>query len=82
MSDVEHNHADCIKMFSRLSEYIDNELDAAACQEFEKHMANCKPCKVCLETLKRTVALCRNMKDQALPEAFSLRLKALLQSLS
>jgi anti-sigma factor RsiW len=82
MSDVEHNHADCIKMFSRLSEYIDNELDEVTCQNIEKHVANCKPCKVCLETLKRTVALCRNMKDHPVPEAFSLRLKAILQSLS
>jgi anti-sigma factor RsiW len=82
MPDVEHNHADCIKMFSRLSEYIDNELDNATCQDIENHVANCKPCKVCLETLKRTVALCRNMKDKPVPEAFSLRLKAILQSLS
>jgi anti-sigma factor RsiW len=82
MSDAKHNHADCMKMFSRLSEYIDNELDEVTCQDIEKHMADCKPCQICLETLKRTVALCRNMKDQPVPEAFSLRLKALLHNLS
>jgi anti-sigma factor RsiW len=82
MSDIKHHHAECVKLFSRLSEYIDNELDEVTCQDIEQHLANCKPCKVCLETLKRTVALCRNMKDQPVPEAFSTRLKAILQSLS
>jgi len=69
-------------MFARLSEYIDNELDEITCRDIERHMASCKPCQVCLATLKRTVKLCENMKDQPLPQDFSLKLKHFIENLT
>ena len=41
----------------------------------ETHIESCKPCQVCLETLKQTVALCKNLEHRQVPEAFTLRLK-------
>lgn len=71
-------------MFAKLSEYIDNELDALTCQDIEEHARNCIPCKACLETLRQTVGLCRSMApdEQPVPEAFSNRLKEMIQKLS
>jgi RNA polymerase sigma-70 factor (ECF subfamily) len=68
-------------MFARLSEYIDNELDEITCRDIERHIANCPPCQVCLATLKRTVAICENLKDQPVPKDFSKKLKDMIDNL-
>ena len=73
--DRHHSHENCLALFERLSEYIDRELDAPTCQDIEAHIQACKPCQVCLETLKQTVALCRNLERRQVHETFSLKLK-------
>ena len=62
-------------LFERLSEYIDKELDPPTCKEIESHIDACKPCQVCLNTLKQTVEMCKHLKHRQVPEAFSLKLK-------
>ena len=68
-------------MFERLSEYIDRELDAPTCEDIEAHIRSCKPCQVCLETLKQTVALCKNLERRQVPEAFTLKLRGAIADL-
>ena len=74
-TDPHHSHANCITLFERLSEYIDRELDAPTCKDIEAHIKSCKPCQVCLETLKQTVDLCNNLERRQVPEAFSMKLR-------
>jgi hypothetical protein len=69
-------------MFEKLSEYIDNELDEMTCRDIERHVEDCVPCKICLETLKRTVKLCNKVDSTPVPESVSLKLKELIQSVS
>jgi len=73
-----HDHRQCRALFEKLSEYLDNELDQASCDEIEKHLQDCPPCQVCLATLKQTVALCRKMNSSAMPEEVSARLRAMI----
>jgi anti-sigma factor RsiW len=68
-------------LFERLSEYIDKELDAPTCKEIEAHIKACKPCQVCLNTLKQTVKLCKNLESHQVPEAFSQRMKETIAAL-
>ncbi len=75
-TDSHHSHQNCLALFERLSEYIDRELDALTCKDIEAHIKACKPCQVCLDTLKQTVDLCRNLERRRVPETFSLKLKA------
>lgn len=74
-TDPHHSHKNCIALFERLSEYIDRELDAPTCKDIEAHIKSCKPCQVCLKTLKQTVDLCNNLERRQVPEAFSMKLK-------
>lgn len=62
-------------LFERLSEYIDRELDLPTCEDIEAHIEACKPCQICLNTLKKTVDLCNNLEHKQIPETFSLKLK-------
>ena len=77
-----HDMKICLAMFAKLSEYIDDELDELTCNDIERHARECIRCKTCLDTLKRTIDLCRNTGDKPLPETFSIRLKAFIQNLS
>lgn len=70
-----HDHKKCILIFKRLSEYIDNELDEKTYEEMRIHIKECVKCEVCLETLRRTMDLCRNMKMQRVPQKLRKRLK-------
>jgi len=74
-TDPHHPHENCLALFERLSEYIDKELEASTCEGIDAHIKACKPCQVCLETLRQTVDLCKNLERSQVPETFSLKLK-------
>ncbi len=80
----DHNNEDCLAMFAKLSDYLDNELDALTCKDIEDHARDCIPCKACLETLRQTIGLCRSLApdEKPVPEAFSRHLKTLIQKIS
>jgi len=50
---------DCEAIFARLSEYLDEELPTATCEELESHIQNCAPCVEFVESLKKSVGLHR-----------------------
>jgi anti-sigma factor RsiW len=77
----EHDPAHCREMFAHLSEYLDREIDEAACRRIERHLANCDACRACCATLARTVALCRGMPAHRVPEAMSARLREAIEKL-
>jgi hypothetical protein len=68
-------------MFAKLSEYLDQELDEATCEDIRRHAESCVPCEACLETLRRTVDLCHQFDQVPVPEDFSRRLKEMVDSL-
>lgn len=65
-----------------MSEYLDNELDGSLCREIEAHLERCHACKVCLTTLQRTVALCRQAGQARVPDSLSRRLRELIGTLA
>jgi len=76
-----HDHQHCLEMFKRLSEYLDNELDELTCIEIERHVKECVPCFSCLQTLKRTVDLCKQTANKPVPREFSEKLKEMIQNM-
>jgi anti-sigma factor RsiW len=74
-----HDHSHCLKLFDRFSEYIDGEMDEAQRREIEAHVTECAVCFGCLQSLKRTIALCKHAGRQAVPAVFSQKLHTLLQ---
>jgi len=81
MNKDDHDHKHCLELFQKLSEYLDNELDEVSCKDIEKHIKECVPCFVCLQTLKRTVDLCKQTEDRPVPKDFSKKLKAAIQNM-
>lgn len=50
---------DCETVFALLSEYLDQELPAADCEELERHIADCPDCVKFVDSLRKSVRLGR-----------------------
>lgn len=70
----------CLSIFKKLSEYLDDELDGETNKAITGHLKKCLRCQVCLETLKRTIDLLKNMKTGSLPERIPKPLKRVVSS--
>lgn len=81
-SDSHQPHSNCLALFEKLSEYIDRELDAPTCKDIEAHIQDCKPCQVCMGTLKQTIELCKHLKHRSVPETFHRKLKDAISDLA
>ena len=55
----------CKEMFAELSKYLDDELDDSLCEELEKHMDGCEPCKAFLSSLEKSIQQCRTAPNEA-----------------
>lgn len=53
--------ARCKAMFAELSNYLDEQLDDSLCEELERHLDGCGPCKVFLASLEATIEQCRRL---------------------
>jgi len=71
-----HSKAHCLKIFRRLSLYLDGDLPDNACEEIRKHLRGCDNCEVFLASFKRTVILCRKYQAKPLPPATKNAIRA------
>ncbi len=62
-----HDKENCREIFAGLSAYLDAELTPEARRELEEHLCDCPPCMAFLESLRRTVDLCRGFQSDAEP---------------
>ncbi len=69
----------CRQLLRLLSDYIDEELETALCQELEAHLAACESCRIVVDTLRKTVLLYRSSYPPALPADVEERLFKVLQ---
>ena len=70
---------ECRKYFDRISEYLDGELEDEICKEIDAHMEKCPECRRCIESLKKTVELCRETAKEEIPQDVRERLKSTLR---
>ena len=76
-----HEHSEeCKEIVSLLSEYLTLELPPGACQEIDAHLAGCPPCIEFVESLRKTVELCKRYQPAELPEPLGAEARAELQS--
>lgn len=68
----------CEELLKILSDYIDGEIDPRLCEGLERHLANCKPCQVVVDTLRKTIILYRNGEPYELPIECRERLHRIL----
>lgn len=83
MTEAHHSHEQCLALFARMSEYLDNELDEATYRLIQRHLSDCPACNTCLSMLKRTTELYRTATGTIeVPRHLSARLMALCDNLT
>lgn len=65
----------CKAMFAELSNYLDEQLDDSLCEELEKHLDGCEPCKAFLASLESTIQSCRNSPPYSLDSRTAAKLR-------
>ncbi|MGO9640875.1 MAG: sigma-70 family RNA polymerase sigma factor [Candidatus Acidiferrales bacterium] len=65
----------CKEMFAELSDYLDDELDDSLCEEMEKHMDGCEPCKAFLSSLEDSIQQCRTAPNESPDSYVAARLR-------
>lgn len=66
---------DCKEIFAALSAYLDRELTAESCAEIERHIEGCEPCVRFIDSLKRSIALCRQFAPEVMPDSMPPEMK-------
>ena len=59
----------CKEILANISNYLDGELDATACDAIEQHCVGCPSCAALVNGLRQTVGLCRQAGTAPLPDA-------------
>lgn len=69
----------CYDYIQGLNDYLDGEIDPKLCEEIERHIGECKNCRIMVDTLKQTVTLCREGKEEKLPKELESILNNILK---
>jgi hypothetical protein len=69
----------CEELLKALNEYVDGQIDPAICEEFEQQLADCNPCQVVVDNIRKTITLYRMGQPYEIPMEFRNRLRETLQ---
>jgi len=69
----------CAEYIGGLNDYLDGEVSPELCEEIEKHVGECENCRIMVDTLRQTVSLCREGRNERLPAALESKLNDLLR---
>ena len=68
----------CREYLNDLNDFLDGELPEELCEEIENHVGQCNNCRIMIDTLKKTVTLCREGSSEKLPDVLAGKLNNLL----
>ena len=68
----------CKEFLQELSDYLDENVDAAIKAKLEEHIAKCPNCWVVCDTTKRTIKIYKGMEPCGIPTDMESRLMAAL----
>lgn len=69
----------CAEYVTDLNDYLDGEISPELCEELERHIGRCENCRIMVDTLRKTVILCREGRKEKLPESLQQKLTDLLR---
>lgn len=64
----------CEQVRSALSNYLDDDVSPELRRELERHLAECRTCRVLYDTTRKTLQIVTNAGSFEFPEALSERL--------
>lgn len=77
--ETQDSGIECPELAHELSAYAASEIDQAACERIEAHLAKCERCSAACESLKRTVSMCRAIPGGQVPAPVKAAVKNALR---
>ena len=70
----------CPDVLTLFSQHLEGEIDPSVCATMEAHLAQCHHCRDACESLKRTLALCRELPTPDVPASLATSVKAAIHA--
>lgn len=70
----------CPDVLTLFSQHLEGEIDPSVCAAMEAHLARCHPCRDACESLKRTLATCRQLSTPEVPASLAASVKAAINA--
>ena len=70
----------CPDVLMLFSQHLEGDIDPAVCATMEAHLAQCPRCRGTCESLKRTLAVCRQLPTPAVPESIAASIRGAIQT--
>jgi RNA polymerase sigma-70 factor (ECF subfamily) len=70
----------CPDVLTLFSQHLEGEIDPGLCARMEAHLAQCTHCRDACESLKRTLAMCRELPTPDVPPSLARSIKAALHT--
>ncbi len=64
----------CEDLLRALNDYVDGDVDPAICEAFAGHLADCNPCQIVVDNIRKTITLYRGQQSIEVPLPFQERL--------
>jgi RNA polymerase sigma-70 factor (ECF subfamily) len=70
----------CPDVLSLFSRHLENDIDPSVCATMEAHLAQCGRCRDACESLKRTLAMCRELPTPEVPASLAASIRSAIRS--
>jgi RNA polymerase sigma-70 factor (ECF subfamily) len=70
----------CPDVLTLFSQHLEGEIDPSVCATMEAHLAQCHDCRDACESLKRTLAICRQLPTPDVPTSLAASVKAAINA--
>ncbi len=70
----------CPDVLTLFSQYLEGEIDPGVCAKMEAHLARCQHCRDACQSLKRTLAICRQLPTPDMPASMAASVKAAIHA--
>ena len=70
----------CPDVLSLFSQHLEGDLDPRVCATMEAHLARCRHCRRACDSLKRTLAACRQLPTPDVPASLAASIKGALHA--
>jgi RNA polymerase sigma-70 factor (ECF subfamily) len=70
----------CPDVLTLFSQHLEGDIDPGVCAAMEAHLARCGRCRGTCESLKRTLALCRELPTPEVPASIAASIRTAIQT--
>jgi RNA polymerase sigma-70 factor (ECF subfamily) len=70
----------CPDVLTLFSQHLEGEIDPGVCAAMEAHLAQCSHCRGACDSLKRTLAVCRQLPTPEVPASVAASVKAAVRT--